>query len=350
MHRNVKIYLMWHFDRPHLFTQLQTASSCTQDTLSRKERAAALGKYGKVLISQRAEASTRLLMELCIGGSGESVAGGPPDEAAFVSSVADFAHLYNDRPTALMLLCEFIMNSAGSSSGSSLSLASRQHEKILYHTLLELYLADHLPDEEHRASADDASSSSGGGIDPRAPRGPAAAASSSGQKDGGLLVTPTGDPHLRASRQARALELLQKGWPSHLMNEPKYDPDHALVRATKDPLGSLARHRILCGPCITPPSLYASLRSFVGFIALRLGWYFCTTSCGCTGRYSRCVKPAQGSTPGASNLHTRAILLSHTRCLLHATCRIDHCHLYTPPYPLGPHGDGRQRGSDIGDD
>ena len=48
-------------------------------------------------------------MELCIGGGGEGAPGGEDGEG-FVAGVADFAHLYTDRPTALMLLCEFILN------------------------------------------------------------------------------------------------------------------------------------------------------------------------------------------------------------------------------------------------
>ena len=41
------------------------------------------------------------------------------------------------RPMAQMLLCEFILNSQPEPPG----------ETFLFHTLLELYLEDHLPDE-----------------------------------------------------------------------------------------------------------------------------------------------------------------------------------------------------------
>ena len=169
-------------------------------------------------------------MELCIGGGhgGAKVQVGAEDEASFVSSVADFAHLYSDRPTALMLLCEFIMNSGGSSSSASpISPESHQHEKMLYHTLLELYLADHLPDQDQGTSGQRGASD-------------AVAASTSESSVTANLHKPQAsgtnngsapdDPHLKAGRRARALELLQKGWASHLVNEPKYDPDHALVR------------------------------------------------------------------------------------------------------------------------
>ena len=50
-------------------------------------------------------------MELCIGGgAGGGGVWGEGDEESFVAGVADFAHLYSDRPTALMVLCEFILN------------------------------------------------------------------------------------------------------------------------------------------------------------------------------------------------------------------------------------------------
>jgi hypothetical protein len=50
-------------------------------------------------------------MDLCLHPSG----GGPPSggggaDADYVASVADFAQLYTERPTALMLLCEFVLN------------------------------------------------------------------------------------------------------------------------------------------------------------------------------------------------------------------------------------------------
>lgn len=60
-------------------------------------------------------------------------------DAAYTASVADFAHLYTDRPTRLLYLCEFILfNSGGEIS----------NEQLLYHVLLELYLAEKLIDLE----------------------------------------------------------------------------------------------------------------------------------------------------------------------------------------------------------
>jgi hypothetical protein len=71
-------------------------------------------------------------------GNGNAAA----NDEGYVASVADFAHLYTDRPTRLLYLCEFILfNSSG----------SPPNEQLLYHTLLELYLADQLVDQDGEA-------------------------------------------------------------------------------------------------------------------------------------------------------------------------------------------------------
>ena len=193
-----------------------------------------------MLISQRAESATRLLMELCIGGGGGHPGGGGggggPDagneaEEGFVSGVADFAHLYCDRPTALMLLCEFILNSGGSTASSSavhaVQAVQQQNDKMLYHTLLELYLAEHLPDEAG-APPPPTSSPPFSSCTPPAPSpSPSTAISPPPPPPSS---TAAADMQQLAARRGRALELLQRGWPAHLVNEPKYDADHALVR------------------------------------------------------------------------------------------------------------------------
>ena len=43
-----------------------------------------------------------------------------------------------DRPQALMLLCEYVLNST----------RAPPSEALLFHTLLQLYLADDLPEEQ----------------------------------------------------------------------------------------------------------------------------------------------------------------------------------------------------------
>lgn len=100
-----------------------------------------LTHYGKLLITARPEDTTRLLMDLCIPAQTAS----SNADTSYVASVADFAHLYTERPTALMLLCEFILNSQ----------EEPPSEQLLYHTLLELYLADHLADEPAEFHSDE---------------------------------------------------------------------------------------------------------------------------------------------------------------------------------------------------
>ncbi len=60
-------------------------------------------------------------MQLCTTGD---------DLDTWAAPVSDFAHLYTDRPHALLLLCEYILNSN----------ASPANERALYHMLLYLYL------------------------------------------------------------------------------------------------------------------------------------------------------------------------------------------------------------------
>ncbi len=112
-----------------------------------------LQRYGKLLITARPEDTTRLLMELCIPAQPSSSS--PPDKAtaarAYVASVSDFEHLYSERPTALMLLCEFVLNSQTAPPG----------EQMLFHTLLSLYLTDRLLDEPSAEGAEGPSGPAG---------------------------------------------------------------------------------------------------------------------------------------------------------------------------------------------
>ncbi|MEW5305679.1 MAG: hypothetical protein WDW36_008205 [Sanguina aurantia] len=162
---------------------------------SRAQCAELVRKYGKALVTHRPVDTTRLLGELCTMGV-------DTEGTAYAASVADFAHLYSERPTDLMLLCEFILNTSSAPAS----------EPLLYHTLLQLYLTGRMDE---------------GGRDSRGPPG-------AGRGRGGAAATATAAAVDRASaeermrRRERALELLSSGWPSHLPS-PKYDPDTSLL-------------------------------------------------------------------------------------------------------------------------
>ncbi|CAK0785749.1 hypothetical protein CVIRNUC_008960 [Coccomyxa viridis] len=141
--------------------------------LPRQQAAAALTRHGKSLINSRPEATTALLMQLCTDMGDASKA-----DSEWVAKIGDFAHLYTNRPQALMLLCEYVLNST----------RAPPSEALLFHTLLQLYLADDLPEE---------------------------------QDDQSMAATS------ETTRREQALELLRRGWPPG--DEPRYDPDHALM-------------------------------------------------------------------------------------------------------------------------
>lgn len=83
-------------------------------------------------------------MDLCLPPADMSPSqGSPPSDESYVASVADFAQLYTDRPTRLLYLCEFILFN---------STDSPPNEQMLYHTLLELYLAERLVDAEQEGA------------------------------------------------------------------------------------------------------------------------------------------------------------------------------------------------------
>jgi hypothetical protein len=112
--------------------------------LSRPQKARVLQRYGKLLISAVPDDTTALLMDLCLPPADSSpLRGSTPSDESYVASVADFAQLYTDRPTRLLYLCEFILFN---------SMDSPPNEQMLYHTLLELYLAERLVDAEQEGA------------------------------------------------------------------------------------------------------------------------------------------------------------------------------------------------------
>jgi hypothetical protein len=208
------------------------------EALPRRARAEALRRYGRPLVAARLENATRLLMDLCVAPPG--VGGGGAGQ--YVASVADFAHLFADRPVALTLLCEYVLNSApgadgagpapppgavavggGGGAGPGSSQQQQQQQQLqgdsslraLYHTLLELYLSDDLQQEEEEDGA-----RLGG-------RGGAS----------GSSTTTEADKQQQQQRQAAAIarrrdkarELLARGWQPHMLHAPAYDPQHALA-------------------------------------------------------------------------------------------------------------------------
>ncbi|KAL6781149.1 VPS11 [Auxenochlorella protothecoides x Auxenochlorella symbiontica] len=135
--------------------------------MGRRAAAAALLKHGKGLLAHVPVETTALVMELCVPPSGAATRDADADgDAGPVASLADYTHLYADRPEDLRYACLTIINMGG---------AGAQAQRSLYRTLLDLYLAG-LPGQ-------------------------------AGQQD--------------------ALDLLKRGWPPG--GPPAYDVDQALV-------------------------------------------------------------------------------------------------------------------------
>jgi len=218
------------------------------EALPRPQRAEALRRYGRPLVAARLEDVTRLLMDLCVAPP-PSAAPGP---AQHVASAADFAHLFADRPVALTLLCEYVLNSApgadgagpapppgGGGGGQQLQqlqqqqlLQQQQQQqqgrgggggggghigsgggngglRALYHTLLELYLSD---EQDEQADAEE--------LHEQQQR---QRQQQQQQQQQQRRASPS------ATRRDKARELLARGWQPHMQGAPAYDPQHALV-------------------------------------------------------------------------------------------------------------------------
>lgn len=146
----------------------------------------------------------------------------------FVASVADFTHLYADKPRALVSLCEFVFRVYHHLSQSP------PGEAHLYHTLMELSLSEKLADTESTGQGESEAVSSD--------TGPSASGRGKmkGQED-------FGDGGSVESRREKALDLLHQGWSPG--EAPKYDPEHVLVLCRmhkfKEGLIFLYEHRSL---------------------------------------------------------------------------------------------------------
>lgn len=171
---------------------------CYIRTLGRRAAADILHRHGKALLESDPVATTALLMELCLPAppshaySSESGAA----DASFVANLADFTHLYTERPEDLRYACVAIL------AMGHPDLPSRQ---TLYHTLLDLYL-----------EANGNSGQNGNGSVPDSLK-----SSASEEHDASKKSAPS------ASGRAEALDLLLRGWPPG--QEPAYDIDRALT-------------------------------------------------------------------------------------------------------------------------
>ncbi len=185
--------------------------------LGRRRAAAALHKFGKLLLQGDAVATTALLMELCLPASSPSgrvdtapatsIAAGEADrqqqeqrkqqekeeqeDAKFVANLTDFTHLYTERPEDLQYACVTIL------AMGHPDLPSKQ---TLYHTLLDLYLCTTTTTSNGNNSTIGSSSVN--------------------------RIKVNGNGSMPAGH-AEALDLLKRGWPPG--QDPAYDVDRALT-------------------------------------------------------------------------------------------------------------------------
>eukprot|EP00887_Chlorella_sp_A99_P001223 scaffold14.g1223.t1 len=188
--------------------------------LPREQAAAALRRYGRALLEAVPVEATALLMELCIPD--------PSGRDPFVASLADFTHLFVDRPDDLRYACVTILNMAPDCPSHN----------TLYLTLLDLYLSDASPTASDGTGSGPAAAAGGGGSRAGSP-GPSVAApsavptssptpaagESSAAAAAGAAAAAAAGPDEASRREA--LELLRRGWPGG--QEPRYDVQRALV-------------------------------------------------------------------------------------------------------------------------
>ena len=207
--------------------------------LGRKKAAAALLKFGKLLLQGDPVSTTALLMELCLpaqldlyytqSASGDdqfynatnskeksekqSALQGPDtaaaEDATFVANLADFTHLYTERPDDLRYACVTIL------AMGHPDLPSRQ---TLYHTLLDLYLGGSRPRSRSQDHHQDTNGTGNGTANNLA------GGSGSGSA---TAVVPSVVSSSGKSGQDEAMDLLKRGWAPG--QEPAYDIDRALT-------------------------------------------------------------------------------------------------------------------------
>ena len=86
-------------------------------------------RHGKVLVERAPEATRELLMDLCIPPAS------PEYDDTYVADLASFSQLYADKPQDFRYLCRTILELGGTT-------ANIRSRRTLYHSLLDIYLAD----------------------------------------------------------------------------------------------------------------------------------------------------------------------------------------------------------------
>jgi len=163
--------------------------------LPRRQATEVFKKYGNILVSHKPRDSTGCLMKLCVPEKADDslVKGSDSD---YTANVADFTHLYANRPQALIELCEFVFHVYAQLHSSP------PKEDQLFHTLFELYLS------ETSRFLKQAENESELRID-------------------SYKSADFGTEMATEDKRSKALDLLKQGWiPGEA---PKYDPEHMLV-------------------------------------------------------------------------------------------------------------------------
>ncbi|KAL4537889.1 hypothetical protein Ndes2526B_g04250 [Nannochloris sp. 'desiccata'] len=194
--------------------------------LGRRRAAAALHKFGNLLLQGDSVATTTLLMELCLPATTTTTTSNTPsttsrtagtstseqqhldqrelkrqeeeEDAKFVANLTNFTHLYTERPDDLQYACVTIL------AMGHPDLPSKQ---TLYHTLLDLYLCT--TSGSTTTHSDDSTNKS------QITRSAATLPDAGGPKS----AMPAG--------HAEALDLLKRGWQPG--QDPAYDVDRALT-------------------------------------------------------------------------------------------------------------------------
>lgn len=182
-------------------------------SLGRRGAAAALCKFGSLLLQGDAVATTALLMELCLPAATpptishqqqqvdqEQIQQQQEEDSKFVATFTDYTHLYTERPDDLQYACVTIL---------AMGHPDVPSKQTLYHTLLDLYLCTTMRSSSNTVINNSTEKSE--------------AASSAGTPK----LSNGGTKKSMPAGHAEALDLLKRGWPPG--QDPAYDVDRALT-------------------------------------------------------------------------------------------------------------------------